>query len=171
MRGLGVYPINQLAVDERDMKITEGTEHWFDALAQSPNAVINSYRVHLAAKLSVGILREDQMLPEGWKYEPRVRPYRLPDTHPFFEAVEPDEHRIGSTKFPDGIDLIRNFSEAHARNLANSIRAFQTKALKGEFSALREEVCRNFEVPAQSSSDPNPVLSSAAEARDRCGSS
>ena len=71
---------------------------------------------------------------------------------------------MGSRKFPDGIDLIGDFSEAHARNLANSIRAFQTKALKGEFSVLREEVRRNFEAPAQSSSDPNPVLSSAAEA-------
>ena len=26
MRGLGVYPINQLAFDERDMRITEGTQ-------------------------------------------------------------------------------------------------------------------------------------------------
>ena len=163
MRGLGVYPINQLAFDERDMRITEGTEHWFDALAQSPNAVIYSYRVHLAAKLSVGILREDQMLPEGWKYEPRVRPYRLPNRHPFLGG-EPDEHRTASTKFPDGVDLIGNFSEAHARDLANSIRAFQTKAMKREFSAMRKEARRDFEAPAQSSSDPNPVLSSAAEA-------
>ena len=167
MRGLGVFPINQLAFDERDMGITEGTEHWFDALAQSPSAVINSCRVHLAAKLSVGVLREDQMLPEGWKYEPRIRPYLFPNRHPFFEGVEPDEHCMGASKFPDGIDLIGNFSEAHARNLANSIRAFQTKAMKGEFSALREEVCQEFEAPTQSSSDPNPVLSSAVSTRMR----
>ena len=56
------------------------------------------------------------------------------------------------------------FGEAPARNLANSIRAFQTKAMKGEFSALREETRWDFEARAQSSSDPNPVLSSAAEA-------
>ena len=43
MRGLGVFPINQLAFDERDMQIPEGSEQWYDALAQSPNAVINSY--------------------------------------------------------------------------------------------------------------------------------
>ena len=110
MRGLGVFPINQLAFDERDVRITESTEHWFDALAQSPNAVINSYRVRLAAKLSVGILRDDQTLPDGWRYEPRVRPYRRPN---FFEGVEPDEHRAGATKFPDGIDLIGDLSPRH----------------------------------------------------------
>ena len=36
--------------------------------------------------------------------------------------------------------------------------------MKGDFSARREEVRRDFEAPAQSSNDPNPVLSSAAEA-------
>ena len=47
MRGLGVFPINQLAFDERDLQIPEGSEQWYDALAQSPNAVTNSYRVRL----------------------------------------------------------------------------------------------------------------------------
>ena len=157
MRGLGVFPINQLAFDERDMRITKGTEHWFDALAQSPNALINSYRVRLASKLSVGILREDQTLPEGWKYEPRVRPYRRPDRNPFFESVEPGEHHMGATKFPDCIDLIGDFSEPHGRNLANSIRAFQLKAVKGDFSARREEVRRDFEAPAQRTAWWQPV--------------
>ena len=51
------------------------------------------------------------------------------------------------------------------RNLVNSSRAFQLKAVKGDFSARREEVRRDFQAPAQGSDDPNPVvLSSAAPA-------
>ena len=62
----------------------------------------------------------------------------------YFEGVDPDDRHMSSTKFPDGIDLIGNFSEAHARELANSIRSFQEKAIKGEFSLLREDARRNF---------------------------
>ena len=163
MRGLGVFPINQLAF-ERNKKIPEGSEQWYDALAQSPNAVINSYEVHLAAELSVGMLRDDQALPDGWRYERRVRPYRLPNRNPFFEGVEPDEHRMGSTKFPDGIDLFGDRGEPEMRNLAKSLRAFQLRAIKGDFSVRREERRRDFQAPAQGSDDPNPVLSSAAVA-------
>ena len=43
-------------------------------------------------------------------------------------------------------------------------RAFQLKAIKGDFSARREEVRRDFQAPAQGSDDPNPVLSSVAVA-------
>ena len=52
------------------------------------------------------------------------RPHHLLHRNAFFEGVEPDEHRIGSTKFPDGIDLFGDLSEPEARNLANSVRAF-----------------------------------------------
>ena len=65
---------------------------------------------------------------------------------------------MGSTRFPDGIDLFGDRSEPETRNLANSIRAFQLKAVKGDFSARREEVRRDFAAPAQGSDDPNPVL-------------
>ena len=78
---------------------------------------------------------------EGWRYEPRVRPYRLANRNPFFEGVEPDEHRMGSTKFPDGIDLFGDRSEPEMWNLANSIRAL----------CRREEVRRDFQAPAQGS--------------------
>ena len=163
MRGHGVFPINQLAFDEREMKIPQGSEQWYDALAHSPNAIVNSYQVHLAAKLSVGLLRDDQALPDGWRYEPSVRPYRLPNRNPVLEGVT-DEDRMGPTKFPDGIDLFRDRSEPEMRNVANSLRAFQAKPMKGEFSARREEVRREFQAPAQSSDGPNPVFSTAAEA-------
>ena len=125
MCGQGVFPINQLAFDEREMKIPEGSEQWYDALAHSPNAIANSYQVHFAAKLSVGLLRDDQALPDGWRYEPSVRPYRLPNRNPFLDIVT-DEDRMGPTKFPDGIDLFRAecgqfspsiSSEAHERGV------------------------------------------------------
>ena len=79
IRGLGAFPIViNLLLMSVTRRFSEGFEPWYDALAQSPNAVTNSYREHLAAKLSVGMLRDDQALLEGWRYEPRVRPYRLP---------------------------------------------------------------------------------------------
>ena len=145
-----MFPINQLAFDEREMKIPEGSEQWYDALAHSPNAIVNSYQVHLAAKLSVGLLRDDQALPDGWRYEPSVRPYRLPNRNPFLEGVT-DEDRMGPTKFPDGIDLFRDRSEPEMRNVAKSLRAFQAKPMKGEFSARREEA--DARIP-----EPTPLM-------------
>ena len=100
MRGLGVFPIYQLAFDERDMQTPEGSEQWYVALAQSPNAVINSYQVHLAAKLSDS-LRVLSLMSIAWA--PR--------------------NSLGLR------------SEPEMRNLANSIRAFQLTAVKGDFSA------------------------------------
>ena len=66
-----------------------------------------------------------------------MRPYRPPNRNPFFEGVTSAEDRRGSTKFPDGIDLFGDRSEPEMRNFANSLLAFQLKAVKGEFSARK----------------------------------
>ena len=68
---------------------------------------------------------------------PRMRPYRPPNRNLFFEGVTSAEDSMGSTKFPDGIDLFGDRSEPEMLNLAHSLQAFQLKAVKGEFSARK----------------------------------